>query len=289
MGYVDIVKELKEQFPQPNEITKEADKKAFVELFGKYLKIENILQNYDEFIQLQELQKIDKANTNDVEAFRDNNFLTDEEIAAMMEIDVLQERTVQDYRSTYKDIQDWFIREKDGKAPETSNIDWNDVVFEVDLLKSQEIDLDYILNLVLERHKKTKDKDTLIEEVRSIIRSSVVNRAKEGLVVDFINEKNLELISDEQDIIKKFFQYAQQKQKEEAKSLIEDENLNKEAAKRYILSSLKHEHASDKGMELHNILPKMSPLNPQYLTKKRSVFQKIKDFVEKFKGIGGNI
>ena len=68
-----------------------------------------------------------------------------------------------------------------------------------------------------------------------------------------------------------------------------DEKLNKEATKRYIVASLKREYASENGTELNSILPKMSPLNPQYLTKKQSVFQKIALFVEKFKGVGGEV
>ncbi|WP_462375564.1 type I restriction endonuclease subunit R, EcoR124 family [Segatella buccae] len=288
-GYVEIVKELKEQFPQPDEIMTEADKKAFVKLFGDYLKIENILQNYDEFTNLKELQKIDKGNPDAVEAFKDAHFLTEEDIAAMLEVDVLQERAAQDYRSTYNDIRDWFRREKEGKAPEASTIDWDDVVFEVDLLKSQEIDLDYILELVFEHNKKTKDKDALVDEVRRIIRASIGNRAKEGLIVDFIHETNLDPIQDKAGVISAFFAYAQKRQKEEAASLILEEKLNVEAAKRYIQTSLKHEFASENGTDLNAILPKMSPLNPQYLTKKQSVFQKIAAFIERFKGIGGTI
>ncbi|MEY4517374.1 MAG: hypothetical protein RL180_1720, partial [Pseudomonadota bacterium] len=72
-------------------------------------------------------------------------------------------------------------------------------------------------------------------------------------------------------------------------ALITSENLNAEAAKRYITASLKREYASENGTELNSILPKMSPLNPQYLTKKQSVFQKIAVFIEKFKGVGGQI
>ena len=288
-GYIDIVKELKEKFPQPDEIVTEADKKAFVKIFGDYLKVENILQNYDEFTNLKELQKIDRTDSDALEAFRDSHFLTDEEVKEMLETDVLQDRAAQDYRSTYNDIRDWFRREKEGKAPEESKINWDDVVFEIDLLKSQEIDLDYILELVFEHNKKTKDKDSLIEEVRRIIRSSIGNRAKEGLIVDFIHETDLEPIQDKSGIISAFFVYAQKKQKEEAADLIVEEKLNEEAAKRYIQTSLKHEYASENGTDLNAILPKMSPLNPQYLTKKQSVFQRISAFIEKFKGVGGNL
>ena len=288
-GYIDIVKELKEQFPQPDEIVTEADKKAFVKIFGEYLKVENILQNYDEFTNLKDLQTIDKDDPDALAAFRDTHFLTDEQVTEMLKTDVLQERAAQDYRSTYNDIRDWFRREKEGKAPEESKIDWDDVVFEIDLLKSQEIDLDYILELVFEHNKKTKDKESLVDEVRRIIRSSIGNRAKEGLIVDFIHETDLEPIQDKSGIISAFFAYAQKKQKEEAADLIVEEKLNEEAAKRYIQTSLKHEYASDNGTDLNAILPKMSPLNPQYLTKKQSVFQKISTFIEKFKGVGGNL
>lgn len=288
-GYIDIVKELKDQFPQPDEIVTEADKKSFVKIFGEYLKVENILQNYDEFTNLRELQTIDKNNPDALAAFRDSHFLTDEDVTEMLKTDVLQDRAAQDYRSTYNDIRDWFRREKEGKAPEESKIDWDDVVFEIDLLKSQEIDLDYILELVFEHNKKTKDKESLVDEVRRIIRSSIGNRAKEGLIVDFIHETDLEPIQDKSGIISAFFVYAQKKQKEEAADLIVEEKLNEEAAKRYIQTSLKHEYASDNGTDLNAILPKMSPLNPQYLTKKQSVFQKISTFIEKFKGVGGNL
>ena len=71
--------------------------------------------------------------------------------------------------------------------------------------------------------------------------------------------------------------------------LISTENLNAEAARRYIATSIKREFASENGTELNAVLPKMSPLNPEYLTKKQTVFQKIAAFVEKFKGVGGQI
>ncbi len=288
-GYVEVVKELNEKFPDPDAIVTEKDKKEFSKLFGEYLRVENILQNYDEFNHLKALQAIDINNPEAVEEFKKTHFVTDEDIAAMQKIELLKERTVQDYRSTYNDIRDWLRREKTGKEAEESTIDWDDVVFEVDLLKSQEINLDYILELIFEHNKKTKDKDTLITEIRRVIRASVGNRAKESLVVDFINETDLDTLQDKANVIDSFFAYAQSKQKAEATELIMEENLNEEAAKRYITASLKREYASENGTELNTLLPKMSPLNPQYLTKKQSVFQKLVSFVEKFKGVGGQL
>lgn len=288
-GYIEVVNELNEKFPNPDEIATEKDKKDFAKLFGEYLRVENILQNYDEFTHLKALKSIDISDSEAIEAFKEAHFVTDEDIAAMQKIELPAERTIQDYCSTYNDIRDWLRRERSGKEAEESNVDWDDVVFEVDLLKSQEINLDYILELIFEHNKKTKDKASLIEEIRRVIRASIGNRAKESLVVDFINETELDSIQDKASIIDSFFTYAQGKQKTEATELITEENLNEEAAKRYISASLRREYASENGTELNALLPKMSPLNPQYLTKKQSVFQKIASFVEKFKGVGGQI
>ena len=288
-GYVDVVKELNSRFPNVDDIVTEKDKKEFAKLFGEYLRVENILQNYDEFTNLKALQSVDIDDPTALEEFKATHYVSDEDINAMQGIEIPKERAIQDYRSTYNDIRDWLRREKAGKDKEDSTIDWDDVVFEVDLLKSQEINLDYILELIFEKNKKVKDKVTLVEEVRRIIRSSAGNRAKESMVVDFINRTDLDEIKDKASIIDAFFTFAQKEQKREAEELISEEELNVEAAKRYILTSLRREYASENGTELNEILPKMSPLNPKYLTKKQSVFQKISAFVEKFKGVGGVI
>jgi type I restriction enzyme R subunit len=96
-------------------------------------------------------------------------------------------------------------------------------------------------------------------------------------------------MADKASIIDTFYQFAQAEQAREVDELIRSEGLKVEAAKRYISASLKREFASENGTELNSTLPKMSPLNPQYKTKKQSVFQKIAAFVEKFKGVGGQI
>ena len=288
-GYLDVIAELQERFPDPDEIQTEKDKKDFVKLFGEYLRVENILQNYDEFSALQAFQSLDTSDAKAVEAFKEKYYLTDEAFSEMQPIDMPSERRIQNYRSTYNDIRDWLRRQKDGEEKAKSTIDWDDVVFEVDLLKSQEINLDYILELIFEHNKKTKNKSELIDEIRAIIRSSLGNRAKESLIVDFINQTNLDNIADKAGIIESFFQFAQKEQQQEANELISTEGLNIEDAKRYINVSLQRGYASEQGTDLNEALPKMSPLNPQYLTKKQNVFQKISAFVEKFKGIGGKI
>ncbi len=288
-GYIEVVAELQTRFPNPDEIEKEQDKKDFAKLFGEYLRVENVLQNYDEFAGLKALQNIDMDDQKAIETFKDKHYLDDDALASLQAVDVPSDRIIQDYRSTYNDTRDWLRREKATNQEDESNIDWDDVVFEVDLLKSQEINLDYILELIFEHNKKNKGKAELIEEVRRLIRASLGSRAKESLIVDFINQTNLDDIIDKASIIDVFFKFAQAEQKREAEALIGEEDLNEDAAKRYITASLKREYASENGTELNSTLPKMSPLNPQYKTKKQSVFQKIATFVEKFKGVGGKV
>ena len=288
-GFVAVVTELEQRFPDPAAIEKEVDKKAFAKLFGEYLRVENVLQNFDEFASLKALQTVDMNDPVAVEAFKTRNYLDDAAVAELQEIHVPSERKIQDYRSTYNDVRDWLRREKSSAEKEKSTIDWDDVVFEVDLLKSQEINLDYILELIFENNKKVKDKAALVEDVRRVIRASLGNRAKESLLVDFINQTDLDQIGDKASVIEAFFGFARVEQQREFDELIEAENLNIDAAKRYITTSLKREFASDSGTELNAVLPKMSPLNPLYLTKKQAVFQKIAAFVEKFKGVGGQV
>jgi len=290
-GFVAVVADLAQRFPEPAHIVKEADKKAFVKLFGEYLRLENVLQNYDEFASLKTLQNIDTDDAQAVSAFKTKYYLNDDELAALQALAIPSERQVQDYRSTYNDIRDWLHREKtgNGSGSEKPNIDWDDVVFEIDLLKSQEINLDYILALIFEKNKQLKDKSTLIDEVRRVIRASLGHRAKESLLIDFIHQTDLNNIDSPASVIAAFFAFAQAEQQREAQALIDEETLNAEATKRYIALSLKREFASDNGTDLNAVLPKMSPLNPQYLVKKQSVFQKIAAFVEKFKGVGGTV
>ena len=288
-GYVEVVNELQSRFPEPSEIVKEQDKKDFVKLFGEYLRAENILRNYDEFTGLTALQEVDLEDAEAVEAFKAKHYLGDDDLEEMRKIEVPSERLIQDYRSTYNDTRDWLRRQKDGEEKEKPTVDWDDVVFEVDLLKSQEINLDYILELIFEHNKKNKNKDDLIDEVRRVIRASIGSRAKESLIVDFINQTNLDDIGDKASVIDAFFTFAQAEQKREAEELIQSEALNQEEARRYIKASLKREYATENGTALNATLPKMSPLNPQYKTKKQTVFQKVSAFVEKFKGVGGQI
>ena len=288
-GYMAVVQELQEKFPDPQAIIKESDKKEFVSLFGQFLRLDNILQNYDDFMSLRALQELDILDDKAVEAFKKRFHVDDETLEELSRLDIPSTREIQDYRSTYNDIKSWYENERRNREDNESKVDWDSIVFEVELLKSQEINLDYILELIFETNKKVSDKDELVSEITRTIRASLGNRAKEDLIVAFIHDFDLDSFADKSDIIEQFFIFAQGEQKREADELIQIEGLNEQSAKRYIQASLKREYASENGNDLNEALPKMSPLNPQYRTKKQTVFQKISRFVEKFKGIGGDI
>ena len=290
-GYIEVVNELSRAFPQATMPDTDSQKRAFVRLFGEYLRIENILSNYDEFTALNELKEIDQADEAALEAFRQKHFLTPEQLQQMSTVPVLEKRKLQDYKSVYNDIRE-SRRKNPGAKPapgEEPATDWDDVVFEVELLRSQEFNLDYILELIFEHNKKQHNKEALIEDIRRLIRSTLGHRAKESLIIDFIEQTNLDAIPDKPSILEAFFTYAQERQKQEAQELIREEELNEKEAKQYLQTALRHGHAGEEGTDLHKLLPKMSPLNPLYLTKKQNVFRKIVHFIEKFKGIGGTL
>ena len=286
-GFIDIVSELRDRFPSPDAIFKEKDKKAFAKLFGEYLRVENVLRNYDEFSALNAYQCLDPQDIDAVEKFKQKHHMNDNDLRNLAAIELPSERVIQDYRSTYNDIRDWLRSRNSSNEQGQSNIDWDDVVFEVDLLKSQEINLDYILELIFEKNKEVKSKGDLIQDARRVIRASIGHRAKESLFVDFINQTNFDLLDNKASVIEAFFAFAQAEKRKEVEELIRSENLKLDAAKRYFERSLSRGFSSENGTDLEDTLPHMSPLKPQTQTKKAAVFKKFSALVQKFKGVGG--
>ena len=288
-GYAEVVSELRERFPDPVSIETDADKFAFVKLFGEYLRLDNTLQNYDEYTALRELQTLPSDDLEAQAALQAKYDLSDEAMERLRSQEVISVRDDQDYRSAYNDIRDWIRHGREPKEQEESQLDWDQITFEVDLLKSQEINLDYILELVFEYNKRHGDKEQLIDEIRRIIRSSIEHRAKEELMVSFIQQLDLKGLTDQATLLADFYHYAQECQRIELATLIAEEDLQEEAAKRYIQHSLLRGYASENGTDLHKTLPKMGILNPNYLPKKSRVLERIRAFVDKYKGIGGDL
>ena len=252
-GYIDLCNEIVKKFPKPVEIEKNQDKKEFAELFGELLKTENILKNFDEFENFEK---------------------------------IISDRQMQDMKSVYVDICEE-IRNAGKDDQNNSNeqgIDFSDIEFQIDLLKTDEINLDYILELILEKTKEHDDIETLKSEIRRVIRTSLGTRAKENLVINFINKTDLKKLKNNGEILDAFYKYAKEEKKEKIDELVKDENL-KEDSRRFIEKSINKGFVDYAGSELDSILPLTSRRKGAREVKKQSVLEKIRKMVEIFIGI----
>ncbi|KXA16110.1 type I site-specific deoxyribonuclease, HsdR family [Fusobacterium equinum] len=250
-GYEDICREMIEKFPEPMEIELQTEKKEFAELFGELLKSENILRNFDEF----------------------ENFES-----------IISERQMQDMKSVYVDIREQFVNERKSNSSEKEQIDFSDVEFQIDLLKTDEINLDYILTLILEKSKEHEDIESLKTEVRRIIRSSLGTRAKEELIMDFINETKLSTLKNTDDILESFYSFAKKEKECKIDTLLEEEKL-KDNSKFFIEKAIKKGYVEYAGDELDSMLPPTSRRQGAREKKKETVLEKIRNIVEVFIGI----
>ena len=249
-GYIDLCNEIVKKFPKPVEIEKNQDKKEFAELFGELLKTENILKNFDEFENFEK---------------------------------IISDRQMQDMKSVYVDICEE-IRNTGKDDSNEEGIDFSDIEFQIDLLRTDEINLDYILELILEKTKEHDDIEILKSEIRRIIRTSLGTRAKENLVINFINKTDLKKLKNNGEILDAFYKYAKEEKKEKIDELVKDENL-KEDSRRFIEKSINKGFVDYAGSELDSILPPTSRRKGAREVKKQSVLEKIRKMVEIFIGI----
>ena len=252
-GYVDICNEIVDKFPEPTEIVLEADKKEFAKLFGELLKSENILKNFDEFENFEK---------------------------------IISDRQMQDMKSVYVDIRQSTINPGPGGDPGLgeNQVDFSDVEFQIDLLKTDEINLDYILSLILEKSKENEDVESIKAEVRRVIRSSLGTRAKEDLIIDFINTTNLSELNNTDDVLESFYSFAKKEKESNIKNLVEEERL-KDGSTRFIGKAIDKGYVEYAGDELDRIIPPTSRRRGAREKKKESVLEKIRKIVEVFVGI----
>ena len=296
-GYQQLLGELRSSFPDPKAIVGEQAEYDFVVLFGAYLRMEHRLRNYDQYTACRELEALQPEDTEGRARIQERYGLSEEELQELVETELLSHRDTQDYRSTYQDL----IRKprpatpssggEEGDTPSTvSAVDWSGVTFEIELLKSQEITLDYLLSLLFDYYKEKKSKEGLIEELRRVVRASVEHRAKEGLITDFIQEQDLDSIPDKETLVRAFYAYARERKEQEVEELISEEGLRPQEARRYIAAALHQEYASDLGTDFSEILPP-APLvkNPGYLQRLRRIFERVERLVDTYKQIGGEL
>lgn len=250
-GYIEICKDLLEKYPDPTEIVSESDKKDFVKLFGELLKTENILRNYDEFESFEKL---------------------------------ISDRQMQDMKSVYVDIRENFIDAQRAENSQGLQIDLSDIEFQIELLKTDEINLDYILNLILLKSREFDDPKTLKDEIRRVIRSSLGTRAKEELIIDFINHTNLSKIKNSSDILDAFYRFAKEEKNNKITEFINNEKLKSDSL-RFIEKSINRGYVEYAGDGLDRIMPPISRRDGAREKKKEDVLNKLRKLVDIFVGI----
>ncbi len=246
-GYQELVDELKFKYPLGEEIIGEKNQKEFVKLYGAILKVTNILSSFDQF--------------------KDEQLLT--------------ERDTQDYHSIYQDIYDDFKR----KSKVDSTDITEDIVFEMELIKQIEVNIDYILALVKKYHDSNmKDKEVLVTINKAIMASPDL-RNKKDLILAFIDSLNTT-----SDVYYDFEIFMNSKKKEELDKIIEDENLNVEETYKFIKSSFEKGRVETDGTEISSMLPAMDMFSrdKSRAKKKNVVIDKLLDFFDKFFSITSN-
>lgn len=247
-GYMDMMDALTSKFPLAEpQIIGEQNQKDFISLFGAILRMRNLLSAFDEFAGKE----------------------------------MISERDLQDYLGRYQDLRDeWNERRKRGES--TDIID--DIVFEVELIKQIEINIDYILMLVKKYHDShCEDKEVLVT-IKKAIDASPELRSKKALIETFIAG-----INDVEDVMTEWHDYVAEKREEELVQIIRDEKLKEPETRKFIENAFRDGEIKTTGTDIDKLMPPVSRFGGgNRSAKKQGVIDKLKSFFEKFFGVGGS-
>ena len=240
-GYVTLIDSLTNKFPVGEQIIGEENQKDFIRLYGSILRAKNILSAFDEFLGKE----------------------------------ILSERDVQDYHSMYINLYQEFRKRNQGDAENVND----DIVFEMELIKQVEINIDYILELIKKYHEgNSKDSEILIN-INKAIDSSVELRNKKDLI-----EKFIQSLSPSASVTNDWQTFVDEKKMEELDQIIREENLDKEETHKFITNSFRDGYVQTTGTGLAKILPPVSRFTPtgERTQKRETVIEKIKAFFNRF-------
>jgi type I restriction enzyme R subunit len=243
-GYIELIAELKENFPLPINIVGEKGEKGFIRLYGAILKLQNILSSFDEFAG--------------------NKILTAGDF--------------QDYQSAYIDL---YQKLRKGKDSDKENIN-DDIIFEMELVKQVEINIDYILNLVAKYHKDNmKDKKILIS-IEKAMNSSIELRSKKELIENFIA-----IINNETNVYDDWKKFTDKRKAQDLDKIIREESLKKKETKKFIENAFRDGEIKAQGTAFASILPPISRFRKDdaRVKTKQTVLEKLRAFFEKYFGI----
>jgi len=242
-GYRELVQQLQKDFPEGQPFVSEEAEKRFIALYGSILKSINILTTFDQF-EGKEL---------------------------------LSDRVLQDYQSNYLDLQDKWRKRRSG---DKENIN-DDLIFETELIRQVEINIDYILLLVQKYHDTNCSNKEILVCISKAIGSSMQLRSKKELIESFVSSVNAE-----SDVEQAWRDYVRQQKEEDLKKLIESENLKPEETVKFVESSFRDGQVRTTGTDIDKILPPMSRFGgDNRQLKKQTVIEKLQTFFERYFGI----
>lgn len=245
-GYASLVEELQERFPVDEPIIGEQNQKDFIKLYSAILKARNILTTFDEFAGNE----------------------------------VLSERDVQDYHSTYINLYSEFRNKGKG---DNENVN-DDIVFEMELIKQIDINIDFILALIKKYHKgHLKDKEIVIS-IQKAIDSSIELRNKKELITQFIDS-----LTPTTDVDDDWDTFVDEKKQEELDHIITEENLNPKETYNFINNAFRDGYIQGTGTSLVKVIPKISRFSPtgERTKKRETVLQRLREFFNRFWDISG--
>ena len=242
-GYEERIAELIQKYPLGEQIIGEQAKKDFIVAMGNILRLKNILSSFDRF----------EGN------------------------EILTERDFQDYIGTYTDLYEEFKKDK----TEAESIK-DDVVFEMELVKQVEVNIDYILMLVAKYHESNCTDKEILGSIDKAIKSSLALRSKKELIDTFISKINVNT-----DVMNDWTKFVKEQEETDLKKLIEEENLNEEETRKFIDNSFRDGQVKTSGTDIEKILPPMRRFGGGNRTeRKQTIIDKILKFFEKYFGIG---
>ena len=243
-GYIDLIDELQSKYPLSEpQIIGEAAQKDFIGLFGSILRMRNLLSSFDDFAGNE----------------------------------ILSERDMQDYQGRYNDLYDeWRNRRKDKEKEDITD----DIIFEVELIKQIEINIDYILLLVKKYHDEHKSDKELLITINRAIDSSLELRSKKVLIQNFISG-----INEVDDVMLEWKEFVAKKKEEELSQIISEEKLKNDETRKFMEYSFRDGTMKTTGTDLDKIMPPMSRFGGGRERKKESIIQRLRSFFDRFDGI----
>lgn len=242
IGYEERIAMLLQKYPLGEQIVGEQAKKEFIVAMGNILRLRNILSSFDKF----------KGN------------------------EILTERDFQDYIGTYTDLYEEFKP----NAGDSESIK-DDLVFEMELVKQVEVNIDYILMLVAKYHQSNCTDKEILGSIDKAIKSSLTLRSKKELIDGFISKINANT-----DVMKDWNKFVREQEESDLKNLILEENLNEEETRKFIENSFRDGQVKTTGTDIEKILPPMRRFGGSNRNeRKQTIIERIMKFFEKYFGI----